>query len=545
MAKFLSIEVDSVEVRAAVVEKVGKGKRVMRSCFSFATPQGAVEDGYIRDTVSLGDALKKNLEKRHIKAKKAYFAVTSSRIASREVRIPYVKESQIQNILMMNITDYFPIDISKYVVSYSVVDIEESKAEETEEKKKARGNRQYHLMVYAAPSSISASYQELTESAGLKLAGIDYVGDSLYQAVKQEFASGTNMILKIEEQGTLLTIVKDGELALQRNINYGVDALIDVVKNDPVWGCQGEEREALELLCAERCIGPTLEFDEGRWTGAGRNLTDRRLEARVDATGSLSYLISNISRIMDYYVSRNVGTVYGDILICGVGAKIDGLSELLTNEIGQDVGVLVKLAGCRIQGEGSEELSSYVALDGICNTTVNLMEKVTKKQKKDANDIRGSLVIFGLGAVGAVAMALVSVGSRVYQEERQSYLNMRIREERSIQEIYDAYMHMKQQYDGFVTLYGYTNTPNENLVAFLEELQEKVPSDIVIDSFSSTGTDVAFNATVNGKSQAANLLMQLRTFESLAEVTTSGINEDETGRVTLAVSCTYAEPAGQ
>lgn len=52
----------------------------------------------------------------------------SSRIASREVRIPFVKKNRIQSIIQENATDYFPIDISGYVLSYSMIDIESKEA---------------------------------------------------------------------------------------------------------------------------------------------------------------------------------------------------------------------------------------------------------------------------------------------------------------------------------------------------------------------------------------------------------------------------------
>ena len=70
-----------------------------------------------------------------------------------------------------------------------------------------------------------------------------------------------------------------------------------------------------------------------------------------------------------------------------------------------------------------------------------------------------------------------------------------------------------------------------------------MPSDITVETFSSTGTQVSFSMRVSSKSAAANTLMQLRTFESLATVTTTGLDEAEDGTVSMSVICTYAEPA--
>ena len=161
MARILSIEAEASQIRVAEVEVRGKKGRIY-NCFCIPAPQGAVEDGQIRDTKTLGKNLKAELSQRKIRTKKVYFATGSTRIASREVRIPFVKANRIQSIIEANATDYFPIDVSKYVLSYSVVDVESQKSEDGKEETK-----QYHLMVYAAPKAISAAYSEFAENAGL------------------------------------------------------------------------------------------------------------------------------------------------------------------------------------------------------------------------------------------------------------------------------------------------------------------------------------------------------------------------------------------
>ena len=78
---------------------------------------------------------------------------------------------------------------------------------------------------------------------------------------------------------------------------------------------------------------------------------------------------------------------------------------------------------------------------------------------------------------------------------------------------------------------------------YFEEMEQKMTSDITLETFSSDGSQVSFTMRVSSKSAAANALMQLRTFESLATVTTTGLEEDEAGTVAMSVICTYANPA--
>lgn len=536
MAKILSIEAEASQIRVAEVEVRGKKGRIY-NCFCIPAPQGAVEDGQIRDTKTLGENLKAELSQRKIKTKKVYFVTGSTRIASREVRIPFVKANRIQSIVEANATDYFPIDVSKYVLSYSVIDVESQRLEDGKEETK-----QYYLMVYAAPKAISAAYSEFAENAGLTMTGITYTGDSIYHSVKDEYAKGTHILVKVEYTGTSITIIRDGELTLQRNINYGVDSAAETVRAFPEFGDRLDANEALDVLCSRKCINPFLDmesFDEEI------SDEDRKLEtARAEVTESLRYLIGNISRIMDYYISRHTDTNFDSIVCCGLGAQIKGLMQLLTNELGQQVDVLQEFKNFALPASGdTQEVCLYAAVLSPGTSGVNLMDKVNRKKKEKKETLSGAIIICVVGTVAGVVLTAAGYANRIYQQHEQERLNQRISEESSIEEIYSAYTNAKAQYDNYQNMYQYTNTPNEGLKTFIEELEEKMPSDITVESFSSTGTQVSFSMRVGSKSAAANTIMQLRTFESLSTVTTTGIDEAEDGTVSLSVFCTYSDPA--
>ncbi|WP_287642693.1 pilus assembly protein PilM [Blautia sp.] len=536
MAKILSIEVEASQVRVAEIEVRGKKGRIF-NCFCIPAPQGAVEDGQIRDTKSLAEVLREELSQRKIKTKKVYFATGSTRIASREVRIPFVKTNRIQSIIEANATDYFPIDVTKYILSYSVTDVETQKSEDGKEETK-----QYHLMVYAAPKAISAAYSEFAENAGLTMAGITYTGDSVYHAVRGEYAIGTHILVKIELKGTSISIINNGELALQRNINYGVDSAVETVRAFPEFGDRLDVGEALEVLCNRRCINSALDMMPADEMASDE---DRMLEtARAEVTESLRYMIGNISRIMDYYISRHTDATFETIDCCGLGAQVQGLMELLTNELGQPVKVLEKVENFALPSSAENEGAYlYAAVMAPSISGVNLMEKTSRKAKEKKDTLSGAIVIFVVGAVAGVALTAAGYANRIYQQHEQDRLNQRISEESSIEDIYNAYNTAKSQYDNYQNMYQYTNTPNEGLKNFIEEMEEKMPSDITVESFSSTGSQVSFSMRVTSKSAAANTIMQLRTFESLATVTTTGIDEAEDGTVSMSVACTYADPA--
>ena len=536
MARFLSIEAESTQIRVGEVEISGRKGRMLQ-CFCVPVPQGSVEDGQIRDTKGLGELLRQQLNERGIRTRKAWFVTGSTRIASREVQIPLVKKSRIQSIIEVNATDYFPIDVTKYVMSYIILGItgeKGQKGEEAEQKKAADQERQYRLMVYASPKAISTAYYEFAQSAGLTLSGITYTGNTVYQTVQEEYTSGAHILIKVELENTGISIIRDGKLSFQRNINYGMESAVETIRSFPQFGDRLEVQDALQLLSEKKWIYPSLDGQIGEEPDT----------VKSEVTESLRYLVGNISRIMDYYISRNGDVNFESIVLCGMGGQVQGLAELLTQELGQKVELLTKITRYSVPDTNKHEgLFLYIAVMDPVKSGLNLMEKTGRKQKEVKETLSGAWVVFGVGALAAVALAAAGVGARIYQTHEQERLNQRIAEEQSIEDVYAAYNNAKSQYDNFQSMYAYTNTPNEGLEAFIQEMEEKMPSSITVETFSSTGSQVSFSMRVASKSEAANTLIQLRTFDSLSSVTTTGIDEGEDGTVTMSVTCTYRNPA--
>lgn len=536
MARFLSIEAESTQIRVGEVEISGRKGRMLQ-CFCVPVPQGSVEDGQIRDTKGLGELLRQQLNERGIRTKKAWFVTGSTRIASREVQIPLVKKSRIQSIIEANATDYFPIDVTKYVMSYIILGItgeKGKKGEEAEQKKADDQERQYRLMVYASPKAISTAYYEFAQSAGLTLSGITFTGNTVYQTVQEEYTSGAHILIKVELENTGISIIRDGKLSFQRNINYGMESAVETIRSFPQFGDRLEVQDALQLLSEKKWIYPSLDGQIGEEPDT----------VKSEVTESLRYLVGNISRIMDYYISRNGDVNFESIVLCGMGGQVQGLAELLTQELGQKVELLTKITRYSVPDTNKHEgLFLYIAVMDPVKSGLNLMEKTGRKQKEVKETLSGAWVVFGVGALAAVALAAAGVGARIYQTHEQERLNQRIAEEQSIEDVYAAYNNAKSQYDNFQSMYAYTNTPNEGLEAFIQEMEEKMPSSITVETFSSTGSQVSFSMRVASKSEAANTLIQLRTFDSLSSVTTTGIDEGEDGTVTMSVTCTYRNPA--
>lgn len=87
-------------------------------CIRIPTPEGACDDGMIRDAMEVGQRLKKACKEKGIHTTDAIFTVESSKIANRETTIPYVAKAKVRQNVMAKVPDLFPVDSERYVFSY-------------------------------------------------------------------------------------------------------------------------------------------------------------------------------------------------------------------------------------------------------------------------------------------------------------------------------------------------------------------------------------------------------------------------------------------
>ncbi|MDE6319945.1 MAG: pilus assembly protein PilM, partial [Lachnospiraceae bacterium] len=176
--KAITIEIGYTLTKVCEVDYNAKTHKIYNS-FTVSNGAEVINDGVLTTAPEFVENLQRALNVHRIKTKQVVFTITSSKIASREVMIPYVKENRIADVVNANATDYFPVDLSQYQLSYTILGTVGEK-----------GSQQYKLLVIAVPSSLLSGYYELAKELKLEVAAIDYASNSIYQVVKDECAKG-------------------------------------------------------------------------------------------------------------------------------------------------------------------------------------------------------------------------------------------------------------------------------------------------------------------------------------------------------------------
>lgn len=538
MAKILSIEIGYSLTRICEMDYRVKSPKIYKYV-SIPTPQGIVEDGFLSDNEEFAAEVRRVLTEKHIKTKQAVFSVTSSKIATREVTVPAIKTNQIEALIKANASDYFPIDLTEYELAHLILGV--IKGEEKADK--------YKVMVMAAGKNLVAGYERFAGQCGLHLISLDYSGNSIYQIMRNECEEDAEMIIKVEERSTIATVISDQMLVLQRNIVYGVDDAVQTLVRTGVFE-EKSYRDALELMKRKTCIKVVLS-ENTKVLEADETLDDERIAAaKKEIAGALSPLISNVARVVDLYNSKNPEKPVKKIRLVGLGGDISGLSKLFTNELGIKTVVLNDLKSIvwnRAGGEGNP--GRYIAGIGAAYDPVGFINEEKKKSDIKNVNYKNAAVLLGIFfavASAALCMFVMTRYNEVMTEQKR--LQRLEAEYLPAEAVYNTYNNMTAFYKEVENGYKQTEHPNDNLLAFMEELEEKLPADAELTDFVSDDKQAVLTMKVINKEEAAKVIQTLRDFDSVMDVSIGALDKEDIDeaaseegdpRVLFSLVCSY------
>ena len=541
--RVLSIEIGNSFTKICEIDYKVKKPKVYK-VLTVETPEGVVVDGMLQPTQEYADHLVNALGTNGIRTKRVIFTISSTRVASREVQIPNVKANKIEALVKTNANDYFPVDLTQYEIGHYLA------GGLTEEGK-------LRVMALAVPKALLNSYYQLAQMCGWEVECFDYSSNSLYQILRDEKSEKVTMMIKIDENNTIVTVLSAGKVLLQRTVAYGVQDAIETMIASGAYAVN-DPMSAVERFQKKTCLNRVLHQGDKLWEeNAGRWEDEDAGNAEVTAarqkiTSSLEPLIVGVSRVIDFYDSRNSNTPIERTYVTGLGGSFSGMSKLFTNCLERKVHTLSDMDDKIGMSKAirSTRPAAYISCLGAVLAPVGLIDKSQQKAKgmtvvSGTNYTFVSVAILVLGVILSIAMAVTSLTRYFGTVAENVALQARVEELQPAQTVYNEYLSTAAQYDKYKYLYEYTENPNENLVEFINELEQILPDSFYTDSFSSDQTGISMTVNVEGKAAAARTILNIRNMESIEDVQISNItdNQDEMGGswVMFSMTGTYRE----
>lgn len=541
--RVLSIEIGNSFTKICEIDYKVKKPKVYK-VLTVETPEGVVVDGMLQPTQEYADHLVNALGTNGIRTKRVIFTISSTRVASREVQIPNVKANKIEALVKTNANDYFPVDLTQYEIGHYLA------GGLTEEGK-------LRVMALAVPKALLDSYYQLAQMCGWEVECFDYSSNSLYQILRDEKSEKVTMMIKIDENSTIVTVLSAGKVLLQRTVAYGVQDAIETMIASGAYAVN-DPMSAVERFQKKTCLNRVLhqgdklwEENAGRWEDEDAGNVEVTA-ARQKITSSLEPLIVGVSRVIDFYDSRNSNTPIERTYVTGLGGSFSGMSKLFTNCLERKVHTLSDMDDKIGMSKAirSTRPAAYISCLGAVLAPVGLIDKSQQKGKgmtvvSGTNYTFVSVAVLVLGVILSIAMAVSSLTRYFGTVAENVALQARVEELQPAQTVYNEYLSTAAQYDKYKYLYEYTENPNENLVEFINELEQILPSSFWTNSFSSDMEGISMSVTVEGKAAAARTILNIRNMESIEDVQISNItdtqNELGESAVTFSITGTYAD----
>ena len=541
--RVLSIEIGNSFTKICEIDYKVKKPKVYK-VLTVETPEDVVVDGMLQPTQEYADHLVSALGTNGIRTKRVIFTISSTRVASREVQIPNVKANKIEALVKTNANDYFPVDLTQYEIGHYLA------GGLTEEGK-------LRVMALAVPKALLNSYYQLAQMCGWEVECFDYSSNSLYQILRDEKSEKVTMMIKIDENSTIVTVLSAGKVLLQRTVAYGVQDAIETMIASGAYAVN-DPMSAVERFQKKTCLNRVLhqgdkvwEENAGRWEDEDAGNVEVTA-ARQKITASLEPLIVGVSRVIDFYDSRNGDTPIERTYVTGLGGSFSGMSKLFTNCLERKVHTLSDMEDKIGMSKAirSTRPAAYISCLGAVLAPVGLIDKSQQKAKgmtvvSGTNYTFVSVAVLVLGVILSIAMAVTSLTRYFGTVAENVALQERVEELQPAQTVYNEYLSTAAQYDKYKYLYEYTENPNENLVEFINELEQILPSSFWTNSFSSDMEGISMSVTVEGKAAAARTILNIRNMESIEDVQISNItdtqNELGESAVTFSITGTYAD----
>lgn len=561
--KVISIETGIQWTKVALVDYRKKNPPV-HEAFAFRTPEHAVEDGYIRDKDSLARALKEELVRRQIVEKDVVFTLSSSKVVTREVMIPYVKDNKIKGIIDAQSRDYFPMDISGYTISYSKMDVVEDD-----------GKKQLKLLLVAIPDNLLGNYVSFAQLAGLKVETFDYIGNGCIQLMCDSFVDNA-MIIQLEEQATVISILENKKLAFQRVTPYGYGATISTVVDHPILGIDDEER-AFDFLLEHNVIfnKPSMP-DNG---DPAQQAIDQAQadEAYEDLAESLRYHLRIANTALDYYQNQVKQEFVGNVYLVGDGSRFAGIHKLFAQELPLPLQKIdfAKIIDLRNQNgvndqkkAGKKKHQDYtnpvmeessnprqpraatpVGFLSVIGAAVHPLDAKPKEmQAADSkkNDLHTAYVLLAGSLLLSLLLILGSSVRQLIAHSEHRHLTDQLESLAYVQETYDESSRVQQEEQVYVTIDDATRTKNEYLLPLIEQLEAELPSAIKVTSMQTDDNLITLNMTADRKITVGQMLLNFQNVTLLTDPSIPSMSEqtdEESGSSewTYTVNAYYAD----
>jgi len=520
----LTIDIGTERIKIAHVLRKGQ-KSVVLNAIIAQTPEESIKDGVISKKDDIVSVIKEELASQKIKEKRVVFTISSSKIITREVELPYLKPDKLKKIIAINAEEYFPVNLMDYTLDYSVTDVFE-----------AETGKVAKVIVYAVLTSLVQSYVELADACHLKILSVDYSGNGIVSYVQHEGLEGTNLFMEIGATSTMVTITTNNVVKFSRNVMYGTKSINDSIKNH----YEVNYMEAIKIAKERQFL--SVEKDENSYLSS-------------EVTYGVKQILEGVSRLVDYYASRNKKSVE-KVYLFGGGAEIFGIEEYVEKFFKLKTEKLTKLNSVQYKENLKDKnLPLYFSSAiGATLSKLNLLPQNIKGREIEATKRRLPILLGILVVLFVGYLFYLKVDELSQLNKQQRLIQSEIESLSTINAVLEEHTLLQTKANFRKTLDALSTSKSNDILDLIEHFEVSMPKDSFIAGLVDSELSLILDVRTNDEATLARFLTYLKGLKKedatgteqplFADVYTSQINREgdlETGitNVSVTIECTY------
>ncbi|WP_419950795.1 type IV pilus assembly protein PilM [Candidatus Palauibacter sp.] len=295
--------------KAAVIDHAGAAPRVVRIAVTPNAPDA--DAGVAPDSALVADAVASMFERERISADDVVIGLGGRDVVSKRIEVARMAEAEARAVLPWEAEQHVPFDMESVQLDFAIADPDGD-------------DQRMSVLLAAAKLELIESRVALLRRAGLRPAAIDVEAFALYNAFEAnhpEAMVGVTALVDIGVATTTVNVLDDGLPVLARDLRFGTATLLRELARD-------------RGLTAERAASALRGETRNPETSDLADFLADRADPVVDG----------IERSAKLLETEDSGLGIARVYLCGGGAGVPGLPEIIAHRLGVETHVANAIA---------------------------------------------------------------------------------------------------------------------------------------------------------------------------------------------------------
>ncbi|MCI0432396.1 MAG: pilus assembly protein PilM [Gemmatimonadetes bacterium] len=310
------LDIGSGLIKLVVVDHSKGEPEIVQIATSPLVPD-AIVDGEVMDPALVADTIQSLVQSAGLKNKQVVAAVGGHDVIIKRIQMDRMGRDDAREVIRWEAEQHVPFDMENVQLDFQILDPDGT-------------SPQMSVLLVAAKRELIDNRLNLLADAGLTPAVIDVDAFALYNAFERSNPGGLDGLVALVNVGhetTNLNLLEDGLPVLVRDIPFGSRKMREALQRD-----RGLTAEQAEDLVQGRRDDPTVQ-----------SLLAEKVEE----------LAVGIERAAAFIVAQSGGRI-SRVYVCGGGARVPGLIEVLGTRLGVRTEIANPLERIAVRPEASQ-----------------------------------------------------------------------------------------------------------------------------------------------------------------------------------------------